>query len=193
MTDERVDRLTEAQGLGLQSYYSAAFEILDDLLKENSADVAALRMKGNLLELKAFEVAEISRDKLMTSADYLAARDCYKKILELDPRNVRAHIDLGDHYRNLDANDKALEYYREAVRLLQQAPQDETWKEDAQELGEAVALLKKCDRQAAEASSLETWCVQAVGAGRPCPAFVRRDKRRFQLATTFHSIASPPR
>lgn len=163
MADDRFDRLTEAQTIGLQGYYDAAFEILEDLLRKNPADIAALRLKGNLLELKAMELLEINRKKFTTSADYLAARRCYERILEIDRENVKAHIDLGDHYGNLDANDKALEYYREAVRLLQQAPQDETWKEDVEELGKAVALLTKRDRLAAEASSLEAWCKQALG------------------------------
>jgi tetratricopeptide (TPR) repeat protein len=163
MTDDRVDRLTEAQTLGLQGYYDAAFEILDDFLGKSSADVAALRLKGNLLELKAMELLEISRKKLTTSAEYLAARGCYEKILDVEPGYVKAYIDLGDHYRNLDANDKALEYYREAVRVLQQRPKDEDWKEDVEEVLKAVELLTKHDRLAAEAGSLEAWCKQSLG------------------------------
>jgi tetratricopeptide (TPR) repeat protein len=164
MTDDRTDHLTEAQTIGLQGYYDAAFEILEDLLSKNSADIAALRLKGNLLELKAMELLEINRKKFTTSADYLAARQCYERILGLDPENVRAHIDLGDHYGNLDANDKALKYYKEAARLLQKAPQDEAWKEDVEELGNAVALLTKHDRLVAEANSLKVWCNQALRA-----------------------------
>ena len=98
---------------------------------------------------------EFSDRKLISSADFVAARACYLRILEIEPGNVKAHIDLGDHYRNLDANDKALEYYREAVKLLQQTPQDETWKEDVEELGKAIALLKKHDRLTTDATSLE--------------------------------------
>ena len=87
---------------------------------------------------------------------------CYKKILEVDPGYVKAYIDLGDHYRNLDANDRALQYYQEAVRVLQQVPRDETWKEDAEELGKAVALLKKHDRLVGETSLIEAWCEEAL-------------------------------
>jgi tetratricopeptide (TPR) repeat protein len=121
-------------------------------------------MKGNLLELKAFDVMEYSRKKLTSSADYLAARQCYEKILEVDSRNVKVHIDLGDHYRNLDANDKALEYYRGAANVLQQMPNSPAWKEDVEELLKAVALLTKHDRVAQEARSIEAWCSQALGA-----------------------------
>jgi tetratricopeptide (TPR) repeat protein len=163
MADDRVDRLTEAQTLGLQGYYDAAFEILGDLLRKNPADVPALRLKGNLLELKGMEFLEINRKKFTTSAEYLAARECYEKILDVEPGHAKAYIDLGDHYRNLGANDKALEYYREAVRVLQQKPKGEDWKEDVEEVLKAVELLTKHERLSAEASSLETWCKQALG------------------------------
>jgi tetratricopeptide (TPR) repeat protein len=163
MADNRTDLLEEAWGLGIQGYYDAALEILEGLLKENPLDKGSLRLKGNLLELKEMDRLEHSAKKLISSADYLAARGCYEKILEIDPGNVKARIDLGDHYRNLDANDKALGYYREAVMKLQQAPKKETWKEDVHELFKVVALLKKHDRLRAEASSLEAWCKQALG------------------------------
>ena len=160
--DARTARLEEAWGLGIQGYYDAALEILEDLLRENPLDTGSLRLKGNLLELKEMDLLEYSGKKLITSADFLAARGCYEKILEVDPGNAKAHIDLGDHYRNLDANDRALEYYREAARVLQQAPKDEAWKEDVEELHKAAALLKKYDRLSAQACSLEAWCKQAL-------------------------------
>jgi len=158
----RAKRLEEVWGLGIEGHYGAALDILRGLLGENSLDLVALRMKGNLLELKEMDRLEYCNKKLVSSTDYLTARECYKTILEVDPGNVKAYIDLGDHYGNLDANDKALEYYREAVRVLQLAPKDEAWKEDVEELHKAVALLKKCDRLSAEASSLEAWCSQAL-------------------------------
>jgi tetratricopeptide (TPR) repeat protein len=162
MDTSRAKRLEEVWGLGIEGYYDAALDILVGLLGENPLDLVALRMKGNLLELKQMDRLEYSNKKLVSSTDYLTARECYKKILEVDPGNVKAYIDLGDHYGNLDANDKALEYYREAVRVLQQAPKYEAWKEDVEELQKAVALLKKYDRLSAEASSLEAWCKQAL-------------------------------
>jgi tetratricopeptide (TPR) repeat protein len=159
----RSKRLEEAWGLGIQGYYDTALEILEDMLKENSLDVRALRLKGNLLELKEMDRLEYTGKQLVSSADYLAARECYEKILDLEPGYVKAYIDLGDHYRNLDANDKALEYYKEAVRVLEQAPRDDTWKEDVEELLQAVVLLTKHERLAAEAGLLEAWCKQSLG------------------------------
>jgi len=160
--DGRSERLEEAWGLGIQGHYDAALEILEELLKEDPSDVRALRLKGNLLELKEMDLLEHSGKKLVSSADYVAARGCYERILDIDPRYVKAYIDLGDHYRNLDANDKAVEYYKEAVRVLQQAPKDEGWKEDVEEVLKAVELLTKHDRLATVASSLAAWCKQSL-------------------------------
>jgi tetratricopeptide (TPR) repeat protein len=162
--DDRAERLKEVWGLGVQGYYDTALEILEDLLEKAPTDVRSLRLKGNLLELKEMDRLEYSGKKLTTSVDYLAARSCYERILEIDPRNVKAHIDLGDHYRVLEANDKALGYYREAAKVLQKMPTGETWREEIQELLDRVALLKKHDRLAPEAGSIETWCRRALGA-----------------------------
>src|SRR5688572_8917634 len=98
--NSRADRIEEARSLGLQGYYDGAFEMLEDLLKEIPTDIESLRLKGNLLELKAMELLEISRKKFTTSADYLAARQCYELILEISPQDVKALIDLGEHYAN---------------------------------------------------------------------------------------------
>ena len=159
----RTERLEEAWGLGIQGYYDAALEILEALLEENSVDVPVLRLKGHLLELKEMDRFEYSGTKLVSSADYLAARGCYEKILQVDTCYAKAYIDLGDHYRNIDANDKALKYYREAMKVLGQLSRDETWKEDVEELLEAVALLAKHERLGADAASLEAWCKQVLG------------------------------
>ena len=158
----RAKRLEEVWGLGIEGHYGAALDILRGLLGENPLDLVALRMKGNLLELKEMDRLEYCNKKLVSSTDYLTARECYKTILEVDSGNVKAYIDLGDHYRNLDANDKAVEYYKEAVRVLQQAPKDEGWKEDVEEVLKAVELLTKHDRLATVASSLAAWCKQSL-------------------------------
>jgi len=127
-------------------------------------DVVSLRLKGNLLELREMHRLENSGRSLASSADYLATRACYETILTIDPGNVRAQIDLGDHYRNLDANDKAIEYYREAMRALQRTTKAEGWQEDAEELLQAVELLTKHERLAEQARSIESWCRKVLDA-----------------------------
>lgn len=162
MADSRKDRLEEAWGLGIQGYYDPALEILEDLLRKESEHLGALRLQGNLLELKAMDLREHSAKKLMSSADYLAARRCHERILEVDPRNVKARIDLGDHYRNLDAIDRALTYYKDVASILQQTSRGTTWEEDVRELLKAVALMMEHDRVAQEAGLIASWCKEAL-------------------------------
>lgn len=162
--DGRSERREEAWRLGIQGYYDAALEILEGLLNENPLDVVSLRLKGNLLELKEMDLLEYSGKRLASSSDYLAARACYERLLEVDPRNARAFIDLGDHYRNLGANDKAIEYYSEAMHALQQKRKEETWKEDVEELLKAVGLITKHDRLAGQAKSIESCCREILDA-----------------------------
>ena len=162
MADDQTKRRRDAWELGLQGQYDAAIDVLGTLLKRHPSDIVSLRMKGNLLELKTMDRLEHSAKKLTSSSDYLEARRCYEKILEIDSQNVPARIDLGDHYRNLEANDKALECYREAMAALQQEPHGFAWKEDVRELLERVVPLTKLKRHAREASLLEAWCRQAL-------------------------------
>ena len=64
----------------------------------------------------------------------------------IEPRNAKALIDLGDHYRNLDANDKAIKYYKEAAITLRESVKEVDWKKDVEELRKAVVLLVKHER-----------------------------------------------
>ena len=158
MTAEQTSRRGEAWELGLAGEYEEALEILDDILRANPPDFATLRLKGNLLELKAMALLENSGKSLQTSADYVAARDCYETILKHNPQDIAAHIDLGDHFRNLSANDKALEHYKDAARCLEFATDVATRTQDLQQLLEGVSLLTKHDRVRKAATELESWC-----------------------------------
>ena len=164
MDADQTNRRAEAWELGLQRRYDDALRILDGLLRTVPNDLPTLRMKGNLLELKAMDLLENSSKRLTSSADYMTARQCYEAILRIDKQNVRVLIDLGDHYRTLDAKDKAIEYYRGAANALQKAPTESSRKEDVEELLESVALLTKYDRVAEEARSIEVWCIEQLRA-----------------------------
>lgn len=154
--------------LGLQGQYDAAVDILDTVLEKVPRDIESLRMKGNLLELKAMDLLEHSARKLTSSQDYLAARRCYEKILDLDPRNVTAHIDLGDHYKNLGAKDKALDYYKLAADdLKQEGPGRPVWKQNLQELRDRVSELGENHSRAAEVAAIRDWCAQSLGVPEP--------------------------
>lgn len=97
-----------------------ALRALDELLAANEADIAALRLKGNLLEAVVLEHAELAPGALLRHKGMWEARRCYERILELDPANTLALMDLGDHFSNLDAYQKAEGLYRQAIGLLQQ-------------------------------------------------------------------------
>lgn len=78
-----------------------------------------MRLKGNVLEQKALDENESSPRGVAISEDYLTALACYEQALEMDPRNTVALIDLGDHYKNVDAFDQAFTYYWSAMDLLE--------------------------------------------------------------------------
>jgi tetratricopeptide (TPR) repeat protein len=167
LTDERENSkgnvraqwLDEAWGLGAQGHYGYALAILEGQLSIDPRDVGALRMMGNLLELKELERLEYSSKRLTSSSDFMKARRCYESILKIHPNDVKARIDLGDHFKNLGAIDQALMWYREAVSALRQATdRNEDWLQEVQELGDAIALLGGHDRLGAEARNLEAWC-----------------------------------
>jgi tetratricopeptide (TPR) repeat protein len=162
MPDSRLARLEKAWELGVAGDYDPALEMASSLLIENPIDVDALRLQGNLLELKAMDRMEYSAKRLSSSADYLKARQCYEKILAIDSLNVKARIDLGEHYRNLEEYDRAMEFYRDAVHVLQQKTIDPSWKEDVEEICKAVSLLTLKERVSQEARLIEEWCTQAL-------------------------------
>jgi tetratricopeptide (TPR) repeat protein len=165
MTRSRGELREEAWGLSLQGYYDAALDILGSLLADDAGDIAALRLRGNVLELKAMDLFGHSYKKLTSSPDYMAARQCYERILELDPGNVRALIDLGDHFRNLEAYDRSIGYYRRAQEGLRLNRTGADWKDDIDELMKAAVLLTKVERTAKDAKEMEAWCKQAAGPG----------------------------
>jgi tetratricopeptide (TPR) repeat protein len=112
-------QLEEIRDTAISGRYVEALASLDVIMERQPKHVEALRLKGNVLELKALDRAQYESKKLLRSRDFVAARKCYETILLLDPENTLALIDLGDHFRNLGASEKALEYYESAISLLQ--------------------------------------------------------------------------
>ena len=103
----------------MSGQYGEALAALEKVVGRQPEDVEALRLKGNILELKVLDRAQYRSENLLRSRDWLAARKCYESILSVDPENTLALIDLGDHYRNMGASTKALEYYEVAIALLE--------------------------------------------------------------------------
>lgn len=111
--------LDNARLLAMGCDYSTALNSIEEILAEHPGNLDTLRLKGNVLEQKALDENERSPRSLAISGDYLAALACYERVLEMDPRNTLALIDLGDHYKNLDAFDQAFTYYWSAMGLLE--------------------------------------------------------------------------
>ncbi|AXQ28805.1 hypothetical protein D0B54_08965 [Solimonas sp. K1W22B-7] len=109
----------DIRDLFLSGQPDQALDALDDLLAADEANIEALRLKGNLLESVALERAELTAGSLLRQKGMWEARRCYERILELDPDNTVALVDLGDHFSNLDAYQKAESLYRQAIDLLQ--------------------------------------------------------------------------
>ncbi|MBI4356065.1 MAG: tetratricopeptide repeat protein [Candidatus Omnitrophica bacterium] len=100
---QRIKLLEKVRSLTLAGEYDEALEDVTLALSNNPEDEDALALKGNILEL---------------IEHYAEARACYEKVLELNPNNTQAWIDLGDHYTNKEENDKALQYYDGAINLI---------------------------------------------------------------------------
>lgn len=163
MVPDNTDQRGESWELGLQGYYDAAFELLEKILRRAPTDLVTLRMKGNLLELKSLDLMESSSKKLLSSEDYLLARKCYEQILVIDPHNIVALMDLGDHYKNLGANDKALAYYHQAADILEEGESCPSRREHVRELLRRSDELAKIDRVQSAACRLEAQCRRILG------------------------------
>jgi len=119
--------------------YRAALDAIEAILRKHPGDLDALRLKGNILEQKALDEHERSPRSLALSLDYLTAFACYEQVLGVDPRHTVALIDLGDHYRYVDAFDQAFTFYRSAMELL------EAGEERIGAASEIRELLSTCD------------------------------------------------
>lgn len=118
----------------MEGRYADALRAISEFLGENPSDLEAKRLLANTLELKVLDRAQYRAEKLMRSAEYARARRCYEEILEADPTNTLALIDLGDHFGNLGAYDKARSYYEQAISVLRQGEFEVSWVDELNEV-----------------------------------------------------------
>lgn len=156
--ERRLQQLENARGLAMELNHDAALAAIESLLREFPDDVEGLRLKGNVLEQKALDDYEYSKEKLTRSSDYLLARNCYERILHLDHRNTLALIDLGDHYKNLEAFDKAFSYYEQAVDLLGTGERRLSRMDEIGELLDTCFDLSQKEQMAERAQRLKLAC-----------------------------------
>lgn len=129
----RIEQLESIRDLATEGSYDEAIRRISRFLRGAPHDLEAIRLKGNMLELKALDRAQYHCKKLLRSEEYLEARRCYERILKVDEGNTLALIDLGDHFANLGAHDKAGSYYEAALTLLRQGESRTSWRDEVAE------------------------------------------------------------
>lgn len=97
--------------------YDKAINELDKLLMVYPSSIDTLRLKGNILDLKASEMAYISCDS-SCDAVYDEALSCYDQILSLDPDNTVAHIDKAGYWLRKQEYSLALSDCDKAINVL---------------------------------------------------------------------------
>jgi tetratricopeptide (TPR) repeat protein len=146
--------------------YEKALTTLNQFLEENPDEIDALRLKGNILELRALDGAQYHAKKLLRLPDYVQAQECYEKILDIDARNTLALIDLGDHYKNLGAYDKAISFLARAASLLDAGEFRLGVKEEAQEILDRVLDIETDNFPSKKLSSIKGICQRLIDLGR---------------------------
>ena len=103
--------LDKAIRLKKEEQFEPSLEILEDLFKKNpnSKDI-----KKHLIDV-LFDYGDYLCDEW--TCGYDKAIECFKRIIELEPKNYRAWYNLGIAYFNLNQTEEALNYYNEALKL----------------------------------------------------------------------------
>lgn len=111
MTENIDELIKEAKELTNQERFDEALEILEKLFTDNphSEDV-----KKSLLETLFIYGGYLNDEYIL---QYEKAKDMFKRIIEIDPTNYRAHYNLGIANFNLDDLEKAKDCYEEAARI----------------------------------------------------------------------------
>lgn len=118
MKTNRIQLLESAKKESLVGNYNKAICILKKLLGNNANDIDALILNGNVLELGAFaRELDGSNDKNVVN-DMMAARDCYCKVLSIQPDNIRALHDLAQNYKNMGELSTAILKYKQLINLI---------------------------------------------------------------------------
>lgn len=130
-----------ARDMFLEGRTDEALRLLDDMLAAEEGHVAALRLKGNILEYLALEQAERNQETPLKHPGMWEARQCYERILELDPDNTLALVDLGDHFKNLYAYVQAEDFYRRAIGLLERGVSRWSLRDEINEVFDSLVEL----------------------------------------------------
>ncbi len=103
--------LKEVDELRKSKNYVKAIDLLENAYKEEKS---SNQLHTSLVEL-LFEFGNQQNDELV--ANYNDAVLIFKRITEVEPKNYRAHYNLGIAFQNLNQLDKALEAFQTAIDL----------------------------------------------------------------------------
>ena len=117
MLNNRLALLNKSKFLAMEEKYQQALRAVEQLLLNTPDDLDGLRLKGNILELYVYAG---NLDDSEDMGQLAIARKCYEHILELNPNNTLALIDLGDYWQNQADFEKSLGYYDNAINLLKE-------------------------------------------------------------------------
>lgn len=103
---ESIEELTKkVQELVKKERYEEAVDLWENLYKNNPE---SKQVKDSLLETLFIYGGYLNDDFIL---QYEKSRDMFKRIIEIDPTNYRAHYNLGIAYFNLNEIKKAKECY----------------------------------------------------------------------------------
>lgn len=140
----RVSHLEKAKQLAtLDKKYDNALNIVSRLLKLNGNDIDALRLMGNILDLKEMDNYNKSSLKNYSRPELENAKKYYDDILRLDPDNTLALIDIGNYWERRGDYKASLEHYNKVISLLNQGHYYLSLEDEYEEVFFNKALLLK--------------------------------------------------
>ncbi|MFX1488618.1 MAG: tetratricopeptide repeat protein, partial [Promethearchaeota archaeon] len=111
MTEKVEDLLIKAKELTHKHEFKEALEILDTLFKNNPE---SKQVKKYLIDTLLNYGGYLNDEYVLK---YKEAEKIFKRVIEIDPTNYRAHYNLGIVNYNLDDIEKAKQCYEEAIRI----------------------------------------------------------------------------
>ncbi len=133
--------------------YKKAYQCLDNILEKFPDNINALGVKGSMLEDEGLN-SDANQDLLFDKA-----RQCYERVLKINPMHLQAIIDLGDYWRRKDANHNALEMYQKAILVWENYKHDDVYIEDIIDVHhEILSILEELE----EFDNLKLFIKQAI-------------------------------
>ena len=111
LTDQIKVFIEKANKLVNQERFKEALEILEKLFKNNPVSE---EVKNNLIETLFIYGGYLNDEYTL---QYEKAKETFKRIIQIDPNNYRAHYNLGIANCNLDEIEQAKECYEEAIGI----------------------------------------------------------------------------